>query len=256
MSDYKHVSFEQKEKTAFIALQREPLNVLNIEMMNEINSALESLDDGRQLRALVIRAEGKAFSAGVEVSEHTAELVDEMIGTFHKMFRLLDKMECPTVSLVHGAALGGGCELACFCDMVLAAEGVKFGQPEIKVGVFPPVAAAAFPQYGFLKSVFELLLVGDIIFAEQAKTIGLVNCVFPKDDFEKHCQDFLKRLTTNSAAILRLTKKTIKAGMNKPFVESLKIAEEIYLEDMMATKDAHEGLAAFMEKRPPKWKDK
>jgi len=255
MNNYKNIVFETKDKVATITLQREPLNVLNIEMMNEINSALESLGDGSQLRALVIRAEGKAFSAGVDVSEHTAELVDQMIGIFHKMFRLLDRIECPTVSLVHGAALGGGCELACFCDMVLAAEGVKFGQPEIKVGVFPPVAVAAFPQYGFLKSVYELLLVGDIVLAEQAQAMGLVNRVFPKNDFDKHCQDFLKRLIANSAVILKLTKKTIKAGLNKPFDESLKIAEKIYLKDMMATKDAHEGLAAFMEKRVATWAD-
>jgi enoyl-CoA hydratase/carnithine racemase len=158
--------------------------------------------------------------------------------------------------MVHAAALGGGCELACFCDMVLAAEGVKIGQPEIKVGVFPPVAVASFPQYGFLKSVYELLLTGDIILAEQAHAIGLVNHVFPKADFDKHCQEFLQRLTANSAAILRLTKKTIKDGLNKPFDESLKIAEKIYLKDMMATRDAHEGLAAFMEKRAPTWADK
>lgn len=255
MSDYKHIKFESTGKLAFITLQREPLNVLNIEMMSEINSALESLGNGERLKALVIRAEGKAFSAGVDVSEHTAELVDRMIETFHKMFRLLDKLECPTVSLIHGAALGGGCELACFCDMVLAAEGVKIGQPEIKVGVFPPVAAAAFPQYGFLKSVYELLLVGDIVLAEQAQAMGLVNHVFPKAEFDQHCQDFLKKLTANSAAILRLTKKTIKAGLNKPFVESLDIAEKIYLKEMMATSDAHEGLTAFMEKRAPNWAD-
>jgi len=256
MSDFQHVKFDSTEKLAIITLKREPLNVLNIEMMNEINSALESLGNGSHLKALVIRAEGKAFSAGVDVSEHTAELVDRMIETFHKMFRLLDKIECPTVAMVHGAALGGGCELACFCDMVLAAEGVKIGQPEIKVGVFPPVAVAAFPQYGFLKSVYELLLTGDIITAEQAHAIGLVNHVFPKADFDKHCQEFLQRLTANSAAILRLTKKTIKDGLNKPFDESLKIAEKIYLKDMMATRDAHEGLAAFMEKRAPTWADK
>ncbi|MCP4583165.1 MAG: enoyl-CoA hydratase/isomerase family protein [candidate division Zixibacteria bacterium] len=255
MSEYQHIKLEKTEKLAFITLNREPLNILNIEMMNELNSALESLGDGSHLKVLVIMAEGKAFSAGVDVSEHTAELVDEMIETFHKIFRLLDKIECPTISLVHGAALGGGCELACFCDMVLAAEGVKLGQPEIKVGVFPPVAAAAFPQYGFLKSVYELLLVGDIIVAEQAQAMGLVNHVFPRDDFDKHCQDFISRLTANSAAILRLTKKTIKAGLNKPFIESLDIAEKIYLKDMMATKDAHEGLNAFMAKRAPVWTD-
>lgn len=255
MNDFKNIAFELKDKTAVITLQREPLNVLNIEMMEEINSALESLSDGSNLKALVIKANGKAFSAGVDISEHTAEMVEQMIHTFHKMFHLIDKLECPTVALVQGAALGGGCELACFCDMVLAAEGVKFGQPEIKVGVFPPVAAAAFPQYGFLKSMYEMILLGDTIKAEQAQTIGLVNRVFPRDEFDKHCEDFINRLTSNSAVILRLAKKTVREGLGKPFAESLDIAEKLYLQDMMTTKDAREGLAAFMEKRAPKWAD-
>ena len=255
MREYKNIVFEQSDKAAYITLKREPLNVLNIEMMAEINSALESVGDGGQLKALVIKADGKVFSAGVDVAEHTAEMVGKMIHTFHQMFRLLDKLECPTVALVHGAALGGGCELACFCDLVIAAEGVKFGQPEIKVGVFPPVAAAAFPQYGFLKNVYELLLVGDALTAEQARAIGLVNQVFPRADFGKHCQDFLKRLTSNSAAILRLTKKAIRESLGKSFAEGLDISEQIYLKEMMATKDAHEGLKAFMEKRQANWVD-
>lgn len=255
MTRYKNIAFEQIDKTAFITLQREKLNILNIEMMEEINSALEALEEGHRLKALVIKAVGKAFSAGVDVSEHTSDMVERMITAFHRMFRLLDRMECPTISFVHGAALGGGCELACFCDIVLAARGVKFGQPEIKVGVLPPVAAAVFPQYGFLKSMYELLLVGNIVEAEQALALGLVNKVFPGEEFDKHCQDFLSGLTSNSAAILRLTKKAIRAGLGKPFSEALDIVERIYLQEMMATKDAHEGLTAFIEKRAPKWSD-
>jgi len=255
MGSHKHIVFKQVDQAAFITLQHGDLNILNIEMMEEINSVLESLGNGSQLRALVIKATGKAFSAGVDVSEHTADLVEKMILTFHKMFRLLDRLECPTVSLVHGAALGGGCELACFCDMVLASDRAKFGQPEIKVGVFPPVAAAAFPNCGNLKQIYELLLLGDNVMADQAKAMGLVNQVFPRDEFDQHCQDFLKRLTSNSAAIMRLAKKSIKAGLGLPFPEALDIAEEIYLKEMMATKDAHEGLTAFLEKRAPKYTD-
>jgi cyclohexa-1,5-dienecarbonyl-CoA hydratase len=255
MPDYKNIALEEKDKVAYITLKREDLNILNIEMMSEINSALESLDEGKKLRALVFRAEGKAFSAGVDVSEHTAELVNKMIDIFHRMFRLLDKMECPTVALVHGAALGGGCELACFCDMVLAGAGVKFGQPEIKVGVFPPVAAPAFPQSTALKKVYELLLTGDVIKAEEAMAVGLVNEVYPREEFQKSCEEFIYRLTSNSGAILRLTKKAIRESLGKPFFEGLARSEEIYLKEMMATRDAHEGLAAFMEKRPAKWAD-
>ena len=255
MSEYESIAFETVDKVAYLTLKRSDLNVLNIAMMEQINSALQSLDNGSDLKALVIKATGKAFSAGVDVSEHTAELVEKMIVTFHRMFHLLDRMECPTVSFVQGAALGGGCELACFCDMVLAAEKVKFGQPEIKVGVFPPVAAAAFPRCTPLKHVYEQLLIGDTISAEEALAIGLVNRVFPREDFDSRCQEWLGRLTSNSAAILRLTKKALRAGSGKSFTDALSTAEQIYLKQMMATKDTHEGLAAFMEKRSPKWRD-
>ena len=255
MTDFKHISFETINRVAFITLKREDLNVLNIAMMEEINTALESLTGGNDLKALVFKADGKAFSAGVDVSEHTAELVDKMINTFHMMFRLLDGMQCPTVAFVQGAALGGGCELACFCDMVIAAAGVKFGQPEIKVGVFAPVAVAAFPQSAHLKQMYELLLTGDVIKAEQAQEIGLVNRVFPREDFASQCEKWLARLTVNSAAILRLTKKAVRSGLGKPFKDALSSAEQIYLREMMSTKDTHEGLSAFMDKRSPKWQD-
>jgi cyclohexa-1,5-dienecarbonyl-CoA hydratase len=256
MDQYKHIAYEEKNKTGFLTLQREDeINVLNIEMMNEINSVLESLNEGPHLKALVIRAKGRAFSAGVDVSEHTEQLVDQMIETFHRIFHLLDRLECPTVAIVNGAALGGGCELACFCDMVIAREGAKFGQPEIKVGVFPPVAAAAFPQYSHLKKIYELLLVGDTILAEEAERIGLVNQVYPKEEFEKKAEEFVYRLTSNSGAILRYTKKAVKHSMGKSSAEALSISEKIYLDEMMKTRDAHEGLAAFMEKRKPEWRD-
>lgn len=256
MPECKHIGYEESDKIGFLTLRRDDdINVLNIEMMEEINSVLESLKGGGNLKALVVKAKGKAFSAGVDVSEHTAELVNKMIDVFHKMFRLLDRMECPTIAQVHGAALGGGCELACFCDMVLAREGVKFGQPEIKVGVFPPVAAAAFPQHAHLNKIYELLLVGDVVLSDEAERMGLVNRVYPKDEFEKKCQEFVYRLASNSAAILRLTKKAIRAGMGKSISEALPVIEDIYLKEMMQTKDAHEGLAAFMEKRRPEWRD-
>ncbi len=256
MTDYKTIALEISSGVATITLKRDPLNVLNIAMMDEINNALESLKQGSDLKLFAFRAEGKAFSAGVDVSEHTADLVDKMISTFHQMFRLLDKFECPTVALVHGAALGGGCELACFCDMVVAASGVKFGQPEIKVGVFPPVAAASFASSANLKSIYELLLSGDTIKAEEALSIGLINRIFPRDEFAEASAEWVKKIASNSASILRLTKKSIRASQGKPFSEALDVAEKIYLGEMMATEDAHEGLTAFMEKRAPVWKDK
>jgi len=136
--NFQNILFETREGIAELTLNRSPLNILNISMLQEINSVLEKLNSQTELKLLVIKATGKAFSAGVDVGEHTKDKVNEMIKTFHQTFLLLDKLEIPTLAVVQGSALGGGCELAGFCDLVIASEEAKFGQPEIKVGVFPP----------------------------------------------------------------------------------------------------------------------
>jgi cyclohexa-1,5-dienecarbonyl-CoA hydratase len=143
--NFKTIVVKEKDMIGTITFNRPPLNVLNIEMMKEINQALEDFQ-GRSLKVLIIDSDGKAFSAGVDISDHTKEKVNEMIQVFHDIFTNLLKIKAPTVALVNGAALGGGCEVAMFCDIVIASEKSKFGQPEIKVGVLPPVAAAIFPK--------------------------------------------------------------------------------------------------------------
>ena len=143
---YQHIGFEIKDRAACITLAREPLNVMNIAMMKEINACLDELAGRPELLALVFCAQGKVFSAGVEVAEHLGDQVTEMIEVFHGMFRRMDQLGLISVAAVQGAALGGGCELAVYCDLVLASAKAKFGQPEIQVGVFPPIAALAFPR--------------------------------------------------------------------------------------------------------------
>ena len=133
---YQHIQMEMKEGLATIILNREPLNVLNIAMMKEINQALDSLK-GEKFKLLLFKARGKAFSAGVDVGEHLGDQVEEMIEVFHGIFRRMDALPAVSIASVQGAALGGGCELALYCDLVLASEKAKFGQPEIQVGVFP-----------------------------------------------------------------------------------------------------------------------
>ena len=153
---YKHIQTELKDGVATLTLNRAPVNVLNIEMMEEINTYLEGLKKEKSLKLLVIQAMGKAFSAGVDVGEHLGDLVYKMIEVFHKMFRLMDALKVPSIAVVNGSALGGGCELALYCDMVIATEKSKFGQPEIQVGVFPPIAALIFPRMIGRKKAMEL----------------------------------------------------------------------------------------------------
>jgi cyclohexa-1,5-dienecarbonyl-CoA hydratase len=198
---------------------------------------------------------GKAFSAGVDVGEHLGALVYKMIEVFHRMFRLMDGLKVPSIAAVNGSALGGGCELALYCDMVIATEKAKFGQPEIQVGVFPPIAALIFPRMIGRKKAMELILSGETISAQEALTLGLINKVVPEASFDQEVNSFIEKFKKLSGVVLKLTKEATLAGLNDDTDKGLKVIEKIYLDRLMKTNDALEGLKAFLEKRKPTWKD-
>lgn len=253
--DYKTIVVEERDMIGRITFNSPPLNILNIEMMKEINHALKNFR-GKTLKVLILNANGKAFSAGVDVSDHTKEKVAEMIQVFHEIFTNLHKINAPTIAIVNGAALGGGCEVATFCDIVIASEKSKFGQPEIMVGVFPPVAAAIFPKLMWSKKALELMLTGETLRANEAKELGLVNHILPVEDFKAEAEKFIKeKIANNSAIVLQLTKRAFIEGATKNYSEAIKNIEDIYLNELMKTSDANEGLAAFIEKRQPVWKN-
>jgi len=252
---YKHIQTELREGVGTLTLSRPPLNVLNIEMMEEINSYFESLLKEKALKLLVMQGAGKAFSAGVDVGEHLGDLVYKMIEVFHRMFRLMDVLKVPSISVVNGSALGGGCELAVYCDMVIATEKAKFGQPEIQVGVFPPIAALAFPRMMGRKKALELILSGDVISAQEALTLGMINKIVPEASLAEEMGRFVEKFRKLSGTVLKLTKEATLAGLNDDMDRGLKVIEKIYLDRLMKTNDAIEGLKAFLDKRKPAWKD-
>jgi cyclohexa-1,5-dienecarbonyl-CoA hydratase len=252
---YKHLQTELKEGVATLTLNRTPLNVLNIEMMEEINHFLEGLTKEKSLKLLVIQAAGKAFSAGVDVGEHLGDLVYKMIEVFHRIFRLMDGLKVPSIAVVNGSALGGGCELALYCDMVIASEKSKFGQPEIQVGVFPPIAALIFPRVIGQKKAMELILSGDTITAQEALALGLINKVVPEASLAEEANGWIEKFKKLSGIVLKLAKEATLEGLNDDRNKGLKAIEKIYLDQLMKTNDANEGLKAFLEKRKPTWKD-
>jgi len=251
-----YILYSCKEGVAKITFNRPPLNILNIEMMKEINNKIADLQFNTEIKLIVFNAVGKAFSAGVSVEDHTEDKAAQMIDEFHKVFRLLNAINIPTLAVVQGYALGGACELVAFCDLAIAAESSKFGQPEIKVGVFPPIAAIIFPYIMGMKKTMELLLKGDIISAKEALNLNLINKVVPDDKLEEEANKMIKAVTSNSSVIIQFTKQAVYKTRLMEFNEALRVAENIYLVDMMQTEDAKEGINAFLQKRNPQWKNK
>lgn len=255
-AQFQFITYGVADGLATLTINRPPFNVLDIPTMEEMNVALDRCLADTSVKLLMITGAGeKAFSAGVEVADHTPDKVDRMIEVFHGIFRRMQQLQVPTLAAVNGVALGGGMEVAIACDMIVAASNAKFGQPEIKLAVFPPIAAVLLPRLVPPARALELLLGGENIGADEAKAIGLVNRVFAKESFAADVQAFVAPFLGLSRAALASTRKTIRAVADKPFGAALDVAESIYLKELMATEDAKEGLAAFLEKRKPVWKN-
>ncbi|NIQ39207.1 MAG: enoyl-CoA hydratase [Proteobacteria bacterium] len=254
---FQRILFEVKDSVATATINRPPFNVLDIQTMKEINEAIEKARAERGLKALMFAAVGdKAFSSGVDVRDHTPEKMDEMIDVFHRIFRLLSTLDVPTVAAVRAMALGGGCELVAFCDMAIASEKATFGQPEVKVGVYPSMAVAWLHRVIGAKKAYELLLTGDAISAAEAERIGLINQVVSDGELDNAVETFLHRLREKSSAVLKWAKTAIRHGLDVDFERGLQNSEIIYKNGLMRTEDANEGLLAFLEKRKPLWKEK
>ena len=244
-----------EHRTAWLTLNRPPLNILDIPMMESLDAALAAVLP--QCDFVVFQGAGaRGFSAGAEVADHTAERVEKMLAAFHAVFRRLSAANCITVAAVHGYCLGGGMELAAFCDFVLATESAQFGQPEIKLGCYPPVAMVILPQLIGVRTATHLILTGQQITSTEAHRLGLVTRVVPDHDLSDATNRLLEDLRALSPKALHLTRRTLRRLHASDFNQQLGEAEQIYLTELMQTHDAHEGIRAFLEKRKPVWKGK
>ena len=255
MSGLTSIRYAVDYDVARLTLARPPLNILTIEMMQEICVVLDDVIERANLKILLIEGDGKAFCAGVDIADHAPERVKPMLEAFHGIFRRLRRVPCATVAAVRGAALGGGAELATFCDVVIAAEDAKLGQPEIKVGVFPPVAALHYPRRIGVARTLGLLLSGETLTATDALRIGLVDHVVPTEGFAEAVEARVARLRVHSAAVLQLTKRAVLEADGLDFDVALPMLEDIYRYELMTLADAEEGLRAFADKRRPVWRD-
>lgn len=254
---FENIIFEVADRAAKITINKPPTNIIDVKTLREMIQAMEAVKKGKGIKAVVITGAGnKAFSAGMSIQDHLPDSVEEMIPLFGNLFRTMMSLEPPTLAVVNGYCLGGGCEVACFCDMVIASEGSQFGQPEIKLGVFAPLAVAAYPRMIGRKKAFELLFTGDTIDAREAERIGLVNRVVPQEKLEEEVDRLLKKLTSLSPLVIRASKRALYAGYDVGFEAALAASEDIYLNTCAKSKQGFEGLHAFLEKRDPVWEDK
>jgi cyclohexa-1,5-dienecarbonyl-CoA hydratase len=250
------IQFHPGPRVASIVLNRPPLNIINLEMMEELNAAWDEVEDLKAQVVVISAAGGEAFSAGVEVADHVPEKVGSMLEKFHHVILKIRKSDCVSIAAIHGHTLGGGAELAMMCDLILAADDARIGQPEISVGCYPPVAVAYLPgAIGFHKAS-EMVLMGEPLGAVEAERLGLVNKVVPRADLNETVDSFVDRLLTNSSAVLALTKRALREGAGRHFEKALDRSEELYLRELARTDDMKEGIQAFLEKRPPSWKNK
>lgn len=250
------ITLDITDGVAFLRLNRSPLNILTLAMIRELKEKLEGLAEQISLKALVLAANGKAFCAGVDVADHLPERVEPMIRDFGALFSRLRAFPVPTIAVVQGAALGGGTELAVACDLVLAGTSARFGQPEIKLGVFPPIAAALFPHLIGYQQAARLLFSGETIPAAEAVQLGLITFAVADEEVMLKLEQLLNRFRGLSAAALRIAKLALLYGAEQGVERALPWIEDLYLKELMATTDASEGISAFMEKRQPTWTDR
>lgn len=254
--EFKNILFEKNNGVGKITINRPPLNYISIETLQEMNAALADLRKDNSIKLVTFTGTGnKAFAAGVEVADHLGDRLPIMLEEFDNLFKALINVDKPTIAIVNGFALGGGCELVAGCDMAIASDKAVFGQPEIKLGVCAVVAGVFFMRLMGKNKTMELLLTGDNIDAQEAYRIGLVNKVVPAADLEKASEAFLNRFLVNSGIALRLGRRALYRVGDVELRKALDIAGDLGLQ-LMKTEDGIEGLQAFLEKRKPVWKNK
>jgi cyclohexa-1,5-dienecarbonyl-CoA hydratase len=238
-----------------LTVERPPLNILDLKTLAELGDAVQEIAGQQPASTVtVLRGAGeRAFSAGVAVEDHTPDKVEAMLRLFHGALEALRDLPGLTLAAVHGHCLGGGMELAAACDFVLAGEGARFGQPEIKLGCFPPYAAALYPSRLGEARTLELLATGRIFGASEAVEIGFATWQAASGEFDSRLAELLRQVTSKSAAVLTLTKRAVRAGATQDFPAALAECERLYNEDLCDTNDMQEGLNAFLEKRRPAW---
>ncbi|NOX32157.1 MAG: enoyl-CoA hydratase/isomerase family protein [Deltaproteobacteria bacterium] len=256
MAEPEFIKIENNGQVARIILDRPRHNVLDIPMMRELNAGLEKIAADDKLKCVVITGEGRSFCAGVEVADHRPDNVDQMVATFNRIFELINMIDIPVIAGVNGACLGGGMEVAIACDIVIASEKAIFGQPEIKLGFFPPYAALRLPELVGTAKAIEIVTTGQNYSAEESKDLGFVSKVASEDGLKQAIDKTVKQIAMASPLIIRLNKRAVKRHIGTSFFQGVDLISNYFLKTLMKTEDTLEGIASFEERRKPVWKNK
>jgi len=254
--EFEFVKFSAEGGVARITLNRPEHNLLNEAMLREISDGITYAGEREDVKLLVLDSACKIFCGGIDIGEYTSQRVFQMLDAFHGAFASMLDVGKPVVCVVNGPAIGGGAELAAFGDLVIASPKARFAQPEITIGVFPPLASTILPYLVGPKVALELVLTGEAVTAERALELGMINRLVPEAQLEQTVNELVSRISGHSGPVLAVAKKAILGGMGLSLREGMKKSADIFLNELYKLEDSQEGLRALVEKRKPNWKNR
>jgi cyclohexa-1,5-dienecarbonyl-CoA hydratase len=254
--EFQFIKFRMESGVARITLNRPEHNLLNESMLRELADGIASVTGRDDIKLIVLDSACKVFCGGIDVGEYTSERVFQMVDAFHSVFSGILESSKPVLTVVNGPAIGGGAELAAFGDLVVASPKARFAQPEITIGVFPPLASTILPFLVGPKIAMELVLLGEPVTAERAQELGLINRLVPEAQLEATVNGLIAKITSHSGPVLTMAKKAILGGMGLSLRDGLKNSMNIFLNELYRLEDSQEGLRALVEKRKPNWKNR
>jgi cyclohexa-1,5-dienecarbonyl-CoA hydratase len=256
VDEFQFVRYHIEGAVARLTLDRPEHNLLNERMLSEIAAGINSIGERREIKLIVIDSAAKSFCGGIELGEYTQRRVFQLLDAFHNAFAAMMDTSKPVLVVINGPAFGGGSELAALADLVVATPKARFAQPEIKLGVFPPLSAVILPYILGPKVALELVLTGEAMTAERAHDLGLVNRLVPEAQLEKTVDELISKVTAQSGPVLTMAKKAILGSVGVPLRAGVRNSMKIFLNELSDLEDSQEGLRALVEKRAPKWKNR
>jgi cyclohexa-1,5-dienecarbonyl-CoA hydratase len=254
--EFEFVQFRLASGAARMSLNRPEHNLLNENMLREIADGIASAGEREDVKLIVLDSACKVFCGGIDVGEYTSQRVFQMLDAFHSVFTGILETSKPVICIINGPAIGGGAELAAFGDLVIATPRARFAQPEITIGVFPPLASTILPFLVGPKVALELVLLGEPVTAERALELGMINRLVPEAKLESTVNELIARVAGHSGPVLTMAKKAILGGMGLSLRDGLKNSMDIFLNELYRLEDSQEGVRALVEKRKPNWKNR